>query len=59
MPKEVVQRAAGIEAEFGPDVEEAISRFEASGASLRDPESWRWMSVAFLFARKLRNIHEV
>jgi hypothetical protein len=59
MPKEVVQRAAAIEAEFGPDVEEAMSRFEASGASLRNPDSWRWMSVAFLFARELRDIHEI
>jgi hypothetical protein len=52
---EVIQRGAQIEEEFGPDVEEALSRWEASGAQSKGIDSAPWLSVAFLFARQFRN----
>ena len=55
---EIELRAAGIEREFGPDVEEAVIRWEDSGASLRNSESSSWLSVAFIFARRLRSYRD-
>jgi hypothetical protein len=56
---EIARKAEDLEREFGPDVEEAISRWEETGASLREPNSSGWLSVAFKFARRLRNFREL
>jgi hypothetical protein len=56
--KQVNEHAAEIENEYGLDIEEALSRWEYSGASLKDTDSSVWASVAFLFSRKLRSIYE-
>jgi hypothetical protein len=55
---QVDEHAAEIEDEYGPDIEEALSRWEYSGASLRDPNSSIWASVAFMFSRRMRSIYE-
>lgn len=54
MPREVVRRAAEIEKEYGPDIDEALSRWQAAGAEAGGRDSGRWVSVAFLFSRRLR-----
>ena len=59
MKTQIIESAAEIEHEHGPDIEEALCRWEYSGASLKEPESSIWASVAFLFSRRLRSIHEV
>ena len=56
---QVIKSAAEIEQEHGLDIEEALCRWEYSGASLKEPESSIWASVAFLFSRRLRSIYEV
>lgn len=59
MQEQINKRAAEIEAEYGLDIEEALVRWEYSGASLKNPASSVWASVAFLFSRRLRSVHEV
>lgn len=59
MKEQVIESAAAIEDEHGLDIEEALSRWEYSGASLKEPDSSIWASVAFLFSRRLRSIYEV
>jgi hypothetical protein len=55
MREEVLRRAAEIENEFGPDVEEALARWEETGAQPTGDTSAPWLSVAFVFARRLRD----
>jgi hypothetical protein len=55
MNAEVLRRAACIEAEFGPDVDEALARWEETGAEPTGSASAPWLSVAFVFARQLRD----
>lgn len=54
MIDEIRARAKKLKAEFGPDVDEALARWEASGAQHKDTESAPWLSVAFIFAREAR-----
>lgn len=55
MKNEVMRRASEIDAEYGPDVEEALSRWECTGAEGKGVTSAPWLSVAFVFARRLRD----
>ena len=57
MQDEVLSRAAIIEAEFGPDVTEALRRWQLDGASLERGRPSLWVSVAFLFSRRHRRGH--
>lgn len=54
MKEEVLRRAADLEHEHGPDIEEALGRWEDTGAEPTGNSSAPWLSVAFLFARRLR-----
>jgi len=50
----VTRYAAEIEAERGrPDIEEALSRWQAAGGT-PGGQAGLWISVAFLFGRRLR-----
>lgn len=55
MKDEVLRRASELEAEFGLDVDEALARWEESGAQPSDTHSAPWLSVAFVFARKIKD----
>jgi hypothetical protein len=56
MRNEVIERAAEIEAALGrPDVEEALNRWQAAGGAVGGHAAAPWVSVAFLFGRRLRH----
>ena len=55
MRDEVLTRAAAIEEEYGPDIDEALNRWQDEGGP-KQPLAHPWLSVAFLFGRKLRLI---
>ncbi len=54
MKEEVLRRAAEIEHEFGLDIDEALARWNRTGAEPTGDHSAPWLSVAFVFARRLR-----
>ena len=56
MPEQLLLHAAEIEDECGPDIDEALARWEAAGAHLDHRSSGPWLSVAFLFGRRLKNL---
>jgi len=57
MRDEMLGRAATIEAEYGPDITEALNRWQDDGGDRDRERSSIWVSVAFLFSRRLRNRH--
>jgi uncharacterized protein YkwD len=52
--EDVLARANEIEREHGPDVDEALDRWETSGGHRAGAYAASWLSVAFLFARRNR-----
>ncbi|NIJ33602.1 hypothetical protein [Sphingomonas oligoaromativorans] len=55
MRNEVIERAAEIEAAMGrPDIDEALKRWQAAGGAVGGRSAAPWVSVAFLFGRRLR-----
>ena len=56
MKEEVFLRAADLEREHGPDIDEAQERWEDTGAEPTGNSSAPWLSVAFPFARRLRSL---
>ena len=54
MIDDVLLRAAAIEAEYGPDVQEALERWLDAGGLTGGEEARSWLSVAFLFKRQTR-----
>ena len=57
MRDEVMRRAAVIEAMYGLDVTEALARWQHDEADQREERSSIWLSVAFLFGRRLRSLN--
>jgi hypothetical protein len=57
MRNEVIERAAEIEAALGrPDVDEALTRWQAAVGAVGGRAAAPWVSVAFLFGRRLRRL---
>lgn len=54
MMEDVVRCAGLIEREHGPDIEEALRRWQAAGGH-NERAARPWLSVAFLFGRRQRN----
>ncbi len=57
MRDEVIERAAEIETALGrPDVSEALNRWQQAGGAVGGRQAAPWVSVAFLFGRRLRRL---
>jgi hypothetical protein len=52
--REVERRTDEIVECFGPDVEEALCRYEQAGADTGGPDAKIWVSVAFALGRLRR-----
>jgi hypothetical protein len=50
----VAARAADLAARFGVDIEEPLARWQGAGGHEGGHDAAAWLSVAFLFARTLR-----
>ena len=55
MVEDVVRCADLIECEHGPDIEEALRRWQAAGGH-EERAARPWLSVAFLFSRRRRTV---
>jgi hypothetical protein len=51
---EVARRAADLAVTHGPDIEEALRLWDASGGADGGRNAQAWLSVAFLFGRHQR-----